>query len=114
MTTEPRPQLGRCPTRRVREPQERAHRPRHRLRRVRVAIPAVLDHERSDGPCIQKTHRHLRGLGQRHQELFGVPAVVVNGDRRTIEIQAGRQTIIAADPIPDDLHQALDAINRPN
>jgi hypothetical protein len=48
MTTEPPPQLGRCPARRVREPQERAHRPRHRLRRVRVAIPAVLDHERSD------------------------------------------------------------------
>jgi hypothetical protein len=33
---------------------------------------------------------------------------------RTIEIQAGRQTIIAADPIPDDLRQALHAINRPN
>lgn len=33
---------------------------------------------------------------------------------RTIEIQAGRQTITAADPIPDDLRQALDAINRPN
>ena len=33
---------------------------------------------------------------------------------RTIEIQAGRQTITAADPVPDDLRQALDAINRPN
>jgi hypothetical protein len=33
---------------------------------------------------------------------------------RTIEIQAGRQTITAADPIPDDLRQAIDAINRPN
>jgi hypothetical protein len=32
---------------------------------------------------------------------------------RTIKIQAGRQTITAADPIPDDLRQALDAINRP-
>ena len=31
---------------------------------------------------------------------------------RTIEIQAGRQTITAADPLPDDLRQALDAINR--
>src|ERR1700722_1067036 len=31
---------------------------------------------------------------------------------RTIEIRAGRQTITAADPIPDDLRQALDAINR--
>jgi hypothetical protein len=33
---------------------------------------------------------------------------------RTIEIQAGRQTITAADPIPDDLRQVIDAINRPN
>jgi hypothetical protein len=33
---------------------------------------------------------------------------------RTIEIQAGRQTITAADPLPDDLRQALDAINRGN
>ena len=32
---------------------------------------------------------------------------------RTIQIQAGRQTITAADPVPDDLRQALDAINRP-
>jgi len=32
---------------------------------------------------------------------------------RTIKIQAGRQAITAADPIPDDLRQALDAINRP-
>jgi len=30
---------------------------------------------------------------------------------RTIEIQAGRQTITAADPLPDDLRQALDAID---
>jgi hypothetical protein len=33
---------------------------------------------------------------------------------RTIEIQAGRQTITAADPLPEDLRQALDAINRSN
>jgi len=31
---------------------------------------------------------------------------------RTIKIQAGRQTITAADPLPDDLSRALDAINR--
>jgi hypothetical protein len=31
---------------------------------------------------------------------------------RTIQIQAGQQTITAADPLPDDLRQALDAINR--
>ena len=30
---------------------------------------------------------------------------------RTIEIQAGPQTIIAADPIPDDLTRALTTIN---
>lgn len=30
---------------------------------------------------------------------------------RTIEIQAGPQTIIAADPIPDDLKRALTSIN---
>jgi hypothetical protein len=31
---------------------------------------------------------------------------------RTIEIRAGRQTITAADPLPDDLRQALEAIAR--
>jgi Transposase DDE domain len=30
---------------------------------------------------------------------------------RTIQIQAGPHTITAADPLPDDLHQALEAIN---
>jgi hypothetical protein len=33
---------------------------------------------------------------------------------RIIEIQAGRQTITAADPLPDDLRQALDALTRDN
>jgi transposase len=33
---------------------------------------------------------------------------------RTIEIQAGRQAITAADPLPEDLRQALDAISRDN
>jgi hypothetical protein len=32
---------------------------------------------------------------------------------REIKIQAGQQTITAADPVPDDLRQALNAINRP-
>ena len=32
---------------------------------------------------------------------------------RTIQIQAGDHVITAADPIPDNLQQALDAINRP-
>ena len=30
---------------------------------------------------------------------------------RTIEVQAGTRTITAADPVPDDLHQALHAIS---
>ena len=32
---------------------------------------------------------------------------------REIKIQAGQHVITAADPVPDDLRQALDAINRP-
>jgi hypothetical protein len=32
---------------------------------------------------------------------------------REIKIQAGQHTITGADPIPDDLRQALDAINHP-
>ena len=31
---------------------------------------------------------------------------------RTIQIQAGQHTITEADPIPDDLRQALDVISR--
>ena len=31
---------------------------------------------------------------------------------RTIQIKAGKHTITAADPIPDDLHQALTEIHR--
>ena len=31
---------------------------------------------------------------------------------RTIQIQAGRQTITAVDPLPDDLRQALNVITR--
>jgi hypothetical protein len=33
---------------------------------------------------------------------------------RTIQIQAGQHVITAADPLPDDLRRALDAINDPN
>lgn len=32
---------------------------------------------------------------------------------RTVEIQAGQHTITAADPLPDDLSNALEAIQRP-
>jgi transposase len=31
---------------------------------------------------------------------------------RTVQIQAGTHTITAADPLPDELRQALDAINQ--
>src|SRR5262249_41008873 len=31
---------------------------------------------------------------------------------RTIQIQAGQHTITAADPLPDDLREALNAINQ--
>jgi hypothetical protein len=30
-----------------------------------------------------------------------------------IQIQAGPRTVTAADPLPDDLHQALNAVNAP-
>lgn len=33
---------------------------------------------------------------------------------RTIEIQAGAHTVTAADPLPDDLHRALEQIHRPS
>jgi hypothetical protein len=33
---------------------------------------------------------------------------------RSIGIQAGQHTITAADPLPDDLRRALDAINTDN
>jgi hypothetical protein len=31
---------------------------------------------------------------------------------RTVQIQAGQHVITAADPLPDDLRQALDAVNQ--
>ncbi len=34
--------------------------------------------------------------------------------RRTIQIQVGPRTITAADPLPDDLQQVLEAITRPS
>jgi len=33
---------------------------------------------------------------------------------RTIQIQVGSRTITAADPLPDDLQQVLEAITRPS
>jgi hypothetical protein len=47
-----------------------------------------------------------------HQTGWSIRKFVKTARRyRTIQIQAGPHTITAADPIPDDLRQALDAIN---
>jgi hypothetical protein len=44
------------------------------------------------------------------QAGWSIRRFVKNARRyRTMEIQAGRQTITAADPLPDDLRQALEA-----
>ncbi len=42
---------------------------------------------------------------------LGPASLILYDVTKTIQIQAGRQTITAADPLPDDLRQALDAIN---
>lgn len=48
-----------------------------------------------------------------HQTGWSIRKFVKTARRyRTIEIQAGRQTLTAADPLSDDLRQALDAITR--
>ena len=47
-----------------------------------------------------------------HQTGWSIRKFVKTARRyRTIEIQAGDHVITAADPLPDDLQQALDAIN---
>ena len=47
-----------------------------------------------------------------HQTGWSIRKFVKTARRyRTIEIQAGDHTLTAADPLPDDLGQALDAIN---
>lgn len=47
-----------------------------------------------------------------HQTGWSIRKFVKTARRyRTVQIQAGNHTITAADPIPDDLRQALDAIN---
>ncbi len=47
-----------------------------------------------------------------HQTGWSIRRFVKTARRyRTIQIQAGDHVITAADPIPDDLRQALDAIN---
>ena len=47
-----------------------------------------------------------------HQTGWSIRRLVKTARRhRTIQIQAGRHTITAADPIPDDLRAALNEIN---
>ena len=50
-----------------------------------------------------------------HQTGWSIRKFVRTARRyRTIQIQAGPQTITAADPLPDDLRQALDRIHGPS
>ena len=50
-----------------------------------------------------------------HQTSWSIRKFVKTARRyRTIQIQAGPHTITAADQLPDDLHQALEAINHAN
>ena len=47
-----------------------------------------------------------------HQTGWSIRKFVKTARRyRTVEIQAGPHTIIAASPLPDDLRQAINAIN---
>jgi hypothetical protein len=49
-----------------------------------------------------------------HQTGWSIRKFVKTARRyRTIEVQAGDHVITAADPLPDDLRHALDAINDP-
>jgi transposase len=49
-----------------------------------------------------------------HQTGWSIRKFVKTARRyRTIQIQAGQHTVTAADPIPDDLRHALNAINAP-
>jgi hypothetical protein len=48
-----------------------------------------------------------------HQTGWSIRKFVKTARRyRTIQIQPGQHTITAADPLPHDLRQALEAINR--
>ena len=47
-----------------------------------------------------------------HQTGWSIRRFVKTARRyRTVQIQAGAHTVTAADPLPDDLRQALEAIN---
>jgi hypothetical protein len=77
-----RPPRGRC-----RAPRSRATRSGHPTRRIRRRRPSS-----PPGWSIRRTVKTARRY-------------------RTIEIQARQHVIAAADPLPDDLRQALDAIS---
>jgi transposase len=50
-----------------------------------------------------------------HQTGWSIKKFVRTARRyRTVQIQAGRQTLTAADPLPDDLRDALAAIHSPD
>jgi hypothetical protein len=50
-----------------------------------------------------------------HQTGWSIKKFVRAARRqRTVQIKAGRQTLTGADPLPDDLHQALAAIHSPD
>jgi hypothetical protein len=50
-----------------------------------------------------------------HQTGWSIKKFVRTARRyRTVQIQAGQHTLTAADPLPDDLRHAIDAIHTPD
>ena len=67
---------------------------------TRDSIEAHLTHR------VRRAGRHR--TGSRHQTGWSIKKFVRTARRyRTVTIQAGRQTLTAADPLPDDLAEAL-------
>jgi hypothetical protein len=72
---------------------------------------------RSDGQRVRATpstrekgwHDHRR---RRPDRLVDQEIVKTARRYRTVEIQAGQHVVTATDPLPEDLRQALDAINQ--
>jgi hypothetical protein len=58
----------------------------------------------------RRGHGRQPGTRGQGQDLAGIKATVRT--YRTIRIQVGQHVLTAADPIPDELHQALEAVNR--
>jgi hypothetical protein len=67
------------------------------------------------GPPDHRLRRPRRHQADRSANRLAYQEFVKTARRcRTIEVQAGRQTITAADPVPADMRQALSALNRPS